>query len=140
MEQDPTAIDPQRPMCSEPGKETMVAHGHCYPENRATLHLHGGITPWISDGTPHQWITPRRGHPVPGGRQRRGRPRHAGAGTDAPTDSSTDGDVVGDIADDITVVAPVTAPRDRRGSRGQRPRATPPRSPAHPRRHRTPQT
>ena len=23
-----------------------------------TLHLHGGITPWISDGTPHQWITP----------------------------------------------------------------------------------
>ena len=27
-------------------------------DNRATLHLHGGITPWISDGTPHQWITP----------------------------------------------------------------------------------
>ena len=30
----------------------------CFTENRATLHLHGGITPWISDGTPHQWITP----------------------------------------------------------------------------------
>lgn len=30
----------------------------CYTDNRATLHLHGGITPWISDGTPHQWITP----------------------------------------------------------------------------------
>src|SRR5665811_1761105 len=30
----------------------------CYAENRATLHLHGGITPWISDGTPHQWVTP----------------------------------------------------------------------------------
>jgi FtsP/CotA-like multicopper oxidase with cupredoxin domain len=29
-----------------------------YSENRATLHLHGGNTPWISDGTPHQWITP----------------------------------------------------------------------------------
>lgn len=29
-----------------------------YTQNRATLHLHGGITPWISDGTPHQWITP----------------------------------------------------------------------------------
>ena len=28
------------------------------PQNRATLHLHGGNTPWISDGTPHQWITP----------------------------------------------------------------------------------
>jgi FtsP/CotA-like multicopper oxidase with cupredoxin domain len=29
-----------------------------YTENRATLHLHGGITPWISDGTQHQWTTP----------------------------------------------------------------------------------
>jgi FtsP/CotA-like multicopper oxidase with cupredoxin domain len=29
-----------------------------YTENRATLHLHGGTTPWISDGTPHQWTAP----------------------------------------------------------------------------------
>jgi FtsP/CotA-like multicopper oxidase with cupredoxin domain len=29
-----------------------------YTQNRATIHLHGGRTPWISDGTPHQWITP----------------------------------------------------------------------------------
>ncbi|MCX5654006.1 MAG: fibronectin type III domain-containing protein [Planctomycetota bacterium] len=29
-----------------------------YTENRAVIHLHGGNTPWISDGTPHQWITP----------------------------------------------------------------------------------
>jgi len=29
-----------------------------YTQNRATLHLHGGLTPWISDGTPHQWVTP----------------------------------------------------------------------------------
>ena len=29
-----------------------------YTQNRATLHLHGGMSPWISDGTPHQWITP----------------------------------------------------------------------------------
>jgi FtsP/CotA-like multicopper oxidase with cupredoxin domain len=29
-----------------------------FTENRATLHLHGGRSPWISDGTPHQWITP----------------------------------------------------------------------------------
>ena len=29
-----------------------------FAQNRATLHLHGGRTPWISDGTPHQWITP----------------------------------------------------------------------------------
>ncbi|SDB81207.1 hypothetical protein GA0111570_103234 [Raineyella antarctica] len=53
-----TEADPQNPMCSDPAKADMVAAGHCYAENRATLHLHGGVTPWISDGTPHQWITP----------------------------------------------------------------------------------
>jgi FtsP/CotA-like multicopper oxidase with cupredoxin domain len=29
-----------------------------YTQNRAVLHLHGGDNPWISDGTPQQWITP----------------------------------------------------------------------------------
>ncbi|MFB3879681.1 MAG: hypothetical protein ACE149_00385 [Armatimonadota bacterium] len=29
-----------------------------YTQNRATLHLHGGFSPWISDGTPHQWTVP----------------------------------------------------------------------------------
>ena len=29
-----------------------------YLENRATVHMHGGNTPWISDGTPHQWTIP----------------------------------------------------------------------------------
>ncbi|MDD2582419.1 MAG: multicopper oxidase domain-containing protein, partial [Desulfuromonadaceae bacterium] len=29
-----------------------------YTQNRGLIHLHGGRTPWISDGTPHQWITP----------------------------------------------------------------------------------
>jgi FtsP/CotA-like multicopper oxidase with cupredoxin domain len=32
--------------------------GVIYPQNRATIHLHGGDAPWISDGTPHQWIAP----------------------------------------------------------------------------------
>ena len=54
----PTMVDPQNPMCSDPMKAMMVADGDCFAENRATLHLHGGISPWISDGTPHQWITP----------------------------------------------------------------------------------
>ena len=36
----------------------------CFKDNRATLHLHGGITPWISDGTPHQWITPAGENPT----------------------------------------------------------------------------
>ena len=43
----------RNPVCGETPKPTT-----CYSENRATLHLHGGITPWISDGTPHQWVTP----------------------------------------------------------------------------------
>lgn len=43
----------QMPMCADSPKPST-----CFSENRATLHLHGGITPWISDGTPHQWITP----------------------------------------------------------------------------------
>jgi FtsP/CotA-like multicopper oxidase with cupredoxin domain len=29
-----------------------------YTENRAAVHLHGGDSVWISDGTPNQWITP----------------------------------------------------------------------------------
>jgi len=29
-----------------------------FTENRAEFHLHGGLQPWISDGTPHQWVTP----------------------------------------------------------------------------------
>lgn len=45
--------DPQNPMCGMFPKPF-----DCFTENRATLHLHGGISPWISDGTPHQWTTP----------------------------------------------------------------------------------
>jgi FtsP/CotA-like multicopper oxidase with cupredoxin domain len=29
-----------------------------YSKNRAELHLHGVFGPWISDGTPDQWVTP----------------------------------------------------------------------------------
>jgi spore coat protein A, manganese oxidase len=28
------------------------------PLNRAVTHVHGGFTPWISDGTPFQWFSP----------------------------------------------------------------------------------
>ena len=47
-----------------PVDETVMGAGlgpdgvNKYKQNRATLHLHGGDTPWISDGTMHQWITP----------------------------------------------------------------------------------
>lgn len=36
----------------------MGPTGGMYTQNRATLHLHGGNSPWISDGTAHQWTTP----------------------------------------------------------------------------------
>ncbi len=50
-----TVLDGVRnPECSEYPKNLDL----CFQDPRATLHLHGGITPWISDGTPHQWITP----------------------------------------------------------------------------------
>ncbi len=29
-----------------------------YSQDRGGMHLHGGLTPWISDGTPDQWTTP----------------------------------------------------------------------------------
>ena len=44
--------------CVTPPVVRLRSRCTCYSENRATLHLHGGVTPWISDGTPHQWITP----------------------------------------------------------------------------------
>lgn len=43
----------RNPACTQEPKAV-----DCFKDNRATLHLHGGTTPWISDGTPHQWITP----------------------------------------------------------------------------------
>jgi FtsP/CotA-like multicopper oxidase with cupredoxin domain len=52
---DGTVADEVRnPMCSDYPKDPAK----CFVDNRATLHLHGGTTPWISDGTAHQWITP----------------------------------------------------------------------------------
>ncbi|MFO0585365.1 MAG: hypothetical protein U0229_24050 [Anaeromyxobacter sp.] len=46
-------LDPaQAPLCAS------------YSEQRVGVHLHGGLTPWISDGLPHQWIAPA-GDPSP---------------------------------------------------------------------------
>jgi FtsP/CotA-like multicopper oxidase with cupredoxin domain len=38
-----------------------------FTQNRAELHLHGGDNPWISDGTPHQWIAPAGEASAPNG-------------------------------------------------------------------------
>jgi len=48
--------DPQNPQCGVPYATRPKG---CFAQNRATLHLHGGLSPWVSDGTPHQWITPK---------------------------------------------------------------------------------
>ncbi len=48
------------PVCVDgtPATPTSTCVRADYTQNRATLHLHGGATPWISDGTPHQWTAP----------------------------------------------------------------------------------
>jgi len=46
----------------DPTMQMFMFNGNAemYKQNRASIpHLHGGFTPWISDGTPHQWLTPR---------------------------------------------------------------------------------
>ena len=51
-------------MVRNPDCDQYPKPNSCFKDNRATLHLHGGITPWISDGTPHQWITPAGENPT----------------------------------------------------------------------------
>jgi FtsP/CotA-like multicopper oxidase with cupredoxin domain len=48
-----------------PADETLMGGGegpdgppYKYTQNRAATHLHGGVTPWISDGTPWTFMTP----------------------------------------------------------------------------------
>ena len=43
---DPMMIDPM------PSEECQP-----YSNTPTSVHLHGGFVPWISDGTPHQWVT-----------------------------------------------------------------------------------
>jgi FtsP/CotA-like multicopper oxidase with cupredoxin domain len=56
-------VDDATRLANEPNTYCAAGPGqpvpaNCYTQNRATIHLHGGVTPWISDGTTHQWITP----------------------------------------------------------------------------------
>ena len=66
--------------------------GTSYTQNRAELHLHGGLNPWISDGTPHQWITPA-GDPTPNkkGVAFRNVPDMVGTGKLFPSPTAGDG-------------------------------------------------
>jgi FtsP/CotA-like multicopper oxidase with cupredoxin domain len=61
--------------------------GQTYTQNRAAVHLHGNNTVWISDGTPHQWITPANENtPYPQGVSVRNVPDMDPASVDAPID------------------------------------------------------
>jgi FtsP/CotA-like multicopper oxidase with cupredoxin domain len=72
----------RNPECSQYPKPDA-----CFADNRATLHLHGGVTPWISDGTPHQWITPANESTAwPQGVSVQNVPDMTTAGCDAATD------------------------------------------------------
>ena len=54
------ALFPDGSVCdpSPPGVNLYGQDCALYPQTRAAIHLHGGRTPWISDGTPFQWILP----------------------------------------------------------------------------------
>jgi FtsP/CotA-like multicopper oxidase with cupredoxin domain len=63
-----------------------------YTQNRAVVHLHGGVTPWISDGTPHQWFTPvGENATYAKGASFQNVPDMVGAGKSIPVPSDTDG-------------------------------------------------
>jgi len=68
-----------------------------YTDNRVTIpHLHGGHTPWISDGTTHQWITPAGDTtPYQKGVSFQNVPDMIGAGKSIPTPAAGDGNATG---------------------------------------------
>jgi FtsP/CotA-like multicopper oxidase with cupredoxin domain len=66
--------------------------GDKYTQNRATIHLHGNNTVWISDGNTHQWITPAsEDTPYPAGVSARNVP-DMGTGCDAVAGTGLPGD------------------------------------------------
>ncbi len=63
--------------------------GDKFSQNRATIHLHGNNTVWISDGNTHQWITPaNEGSKYPAGVSARNVP---GMGTACDGDAANPG-------------------------------------------------
>ena len=63
--------------------------GDKFTQNRHAVHLHGNNTVWISDGTPHQWITPaNETTPYPQGVSVYNVPDMIPASVDSPTDGT----------------------------------------------------
>jgi spore coat protein A len=52
-------LPPRHPL---PVDQSIMGAGADQLENRAVVHLHGGLTPWPSDGGPHAWFTPDGRH------------------------------------------------------------------------------
>jgi FtsP/CotA-like multicopper oxidase with cupredoxin domain len=50
------------PVLTASGAQALDANGKPIKmgQNRVAIHWHGGDSPWISDGTPHQWFAPAR--------------------------------------------------------------------------------
>lgn len=45
-----------------PVDASIMGAEHGQGANHASLHLHGGVVPWISDGGPHTWFDPAGGY------------------------------------------------------------------------------
>jgi spore coat protein A, manganese oxidase len=57
-----TAVNELPPVHPLPIDRSLMGAEPGQPENRATVHLHGGFTPWTSDGGPFSWFAPDGTH------------------------------------------------------------------------------
>ncbi len=57
-----TAINRLPPAHPLPVDTSLMGAEPGEPENRAVIHLHGGLVPWTSDGGPFGWFTPDGRH------------------------------------------------------------------------------
>lgn len=62
-----TATNALPPTHIIPVDKTIMGAEPGQAENRATIHLHGGLVPWVSDGGPHTWFDPTGGYGVSAG-------------------------------------------------------------------------
>jgi len=62
-----TATNALPPSHIIPVDNTIMGAELAQPKNKATIHLHGGLVPWVSDGGPHSWFDPNGGYGVSAG-------------------------------------------------------------------------
>ncbi len=54
----PVLVSDGTTLCTQTQVDNALCTTFPFSPERTTVHLHGGHTPWISDGTPYQWFTP----------------------------------------------------------------------------------